>query len=254
MARSHYKDVWQGKLPGCALCAGPGEGAREELLLTHGVRVWLCAAHRSPAFLTMRAGRDLVASLHEVWRRAGALSTRRSQALDAHLARVRAAARARGRPGSWAWPTLRAEAEARFARGETPAALARELRARHRDGVARPPALRTIQRWYAEGRWLQPPGSGQTAPDKDPPSSPAPAPQPAERPTGTPPPAGGRWSNGADGTSTQRGCCPDSRSHRVGTSPPAASSGRRTRPRPRRQRKGRDCHVGLDPPRSRELL
>ena len=29
-----------------------------------------------------------------------------------------------------------------------------ELRGRHADGVARPPSVRTMQRWYHERRWL----------------------------------------------------------------------------------------------------
>jgi len=29
-----------------------------------------------------------------------------------------------------------------------------ELRSRHADGVARPPSVRTMQRWYHERRWL----------------------------------------------------------------------------------------------------
>ena len=37
--RSHYKGEALGKLPPCAICAGPGEGKRAELHLPHGIRV-----------------------------------------------------------------------------------------------------------------------------------------------------------------------------------------------------------------------
>jgi hypothetical protein len=37
---THYKARGVGKLPICVICAGPGEGKREQLQLTHGVTVW----------------------------------------------------------------------------------------------------------------------------------------------------------------------------------------------------------------------
>jgi hypothetical protein len=101
MARSLYKGEPLGKLPPCALCMGPGTGERAELHLPHGVRVWLCAAHRSADFLTRRAGRDLVASLGGMWRAAGALTASRRRALEAHLDRLGGAPAARRRPGSY---------------------------------------------------------------------------------------------------------------------------------------------------------
>src|SRR5262245_6468036 len=145
MAKSHYKARGPGKLPMCLICAGPGEGPRAEVTLTHGVRVWLCEAHRSPRFLRARSGRDFAASLMGCFRAAGCLSGHRSAAIDAHLRRVREGARARGRPGSYAWAGLRAEAEARFARGEPPLGVIRALRARHAGGPAAPPSVRTMR-------------------------------------------------------------------------------------------------------------
>jgi hypothetical protein len=168
MARTLYKGPPLGKLPPCLICAGPGEGARERLHLTHGVTVWLCAAHRSPAFLARRAGRDLAASLGALWSGAGCLTTRRQQALSAHLRRVRQRPDL-GRPGSYAWPELRREAERRFRAGEPPAQVIEELRARHRADRARVPSARTMRRWFHDGRWL-PPGA-----DRDPPRGWAPS-------------------------------------------------------------------------------
>jgi hypothetical protein len=122
------------------------------------VRVFLCPAHRDPAFVSARSGRDLVVSLMHVWAAADCLTQRRHAALDAQLRRVQAApGRSPRRPGSYAWPSLRREAEARFGAGERPAAVFAELRERHGGGTALVPSLRTMQRWFAEGRWLAPP-------------------------------------------------------------------------------------------------
>ena len=163
MPYTHYKARGLGKLPMCAICAGPGEGGRERWQLTHGVSVWLCAMHRSSAFLTRRAGRDFAGSLGAVWSAAGCLTGRRSRALGAHLERVRGA-RPRERPGSYAWPALRREAEARFARGEAPRAVMADLGGRDLGAWAAGPSLRTLRRWHQEGRWLRPPQPGGGAP------------------------------------------------------------------------------------------
>jgi hypothetical protein len=154
MATSLSKGAGLGKLPPCLICMGPGQGGRAQLHLPGGVSVWLCEAHRSPAFQRRRAGRDLAASLMGAWRAAGCFSAARAAALDRHLARLAGPRRPRARPGSYAWPALRAEAEARFAAGERPAAVIAGLRERHRGGPARAPSRRTMMRWFGEGRWL----------------------------------------------------------------------------------------------------
>lgn len=153
MALSHYKGPWIGKLPMCAICGGAGEGARAEHFLTHGVSVWLCEAHRSEEFQRRRSGRDFVASVGAVWRAAGITGRRHSQALAAHLRRVRDASE-RVRPGSYAWPELRQEAERRFANGEPPRSVIAELRQAPLAGM-RLPSIRTLRRWFHEGRWLE---------------------------------------------------------------------------------------------------
>lgn len=154
MPRSLYKARGMGKLPPCAICMGPGAGGRAELHLPFGLKVWLCAEHRRPEFLTSRAGRDLVVSLMGVWRAAGCMTSTRGRALDSHLARLRSAPARAPRPGSYSWPVLRQEAEARFAGGEPPARVIADLRARHARDTANAPSRRTMQRWFAEGRWL----------------------------------------------------------------------------------------------------
>ncbi len=159
MPWSYYKGENLGSLPACAICGGRGRGRRAELHLPCGVSVWLCAAHRDPSFLTSRAGRDLVVSLMHVWRASGAMTRRRSRALDIHRRRVTAPPPERRRPGSYAWPSLRAEAEAGFAAGEHPAAVIARVRAAAAAGDAVLPSVRTMQRWFREGRWLDGGGS-----------------------------------------------------------------------------------------------
>ena len=155
MAKSLYKGERLGKDPPCLICMGPGTGGRAELHLPGGVSVWLCAPHRSVEFQRRRGGRDLVASLMGAWRAAGCMSRRRRRALDAHQARLTTPpGHGRARPGSYAWPELRREAERRAASGQAHGKIVVELRARVASGPARAPARRTILRWLAERRWL----------------------------------------------------------------------------------------------------
>ena len=154
MARTLYKARGMGSSPPCAICMGPGSGPRARLHLPFGLSVWLCAEHRSREFLTRRAGRDLVVSLSGVWDAAGCMTSSRRRALHGHLARIASAPVAAPRPGSYSWPDLRGEAERRFALGEPPRAVIRELRERHSGDSATVPSVRTMQRWFTEARWL----------------------------------------------------------------------------------------------------
>ena len=109
--------------------------------------------------MARRAGRDFVASLMRAWDAAGCLTAARSRALDLHRVRL-AGPPPRSRPGSYAWPELRREAERRFAAGETPGRVIAELRERAGAGPAVPPSRRTMTRWFREGRWLSGGGGG----------------------------------------------------------------------------------------------
>ena len=155
MTKSLYKGAPLGGKPPCLICMGPGEGERAQLHLPLGVSVWLCAAHRSDEFQRRRAGRDLVASLSGAWQASGALTRRRQRALEAHLARLTADGRAKParRPGSYSWPGLRAEAEARWAAGAPARVVIDELRARHSRSRAIAPSRETMYRWFREARW-----------------------------------------------------------------------------------------------------
>jgi hypothetical protein len=147
------------KSPICAICLDRTRGRTFERQLTHGVRVWLCAAHHSVEFLRRNGGRDFVVTLQRSWRAHDCLTRARARALDAHLRALRSTVRAvtRPLPGSYAWPRLRQEAEAAFARGEHVLATITRLRTRHADDHARVPSIRTMRRWFSDGRWLRRP-------------------------------------------------------------------------------------------------
>ena len=101
-------------------------------------------------------GRELVRRLTGIWSASDALGLRRRAALAAHIERLRLADEGRNKPGSHTWPKLRREAEQRFAAGETPALVIDELRHSYGDGPAIVPSVRTMRRWFAQGRWLVP--------------------------------------------------------------------------------------------------
>jgi hypothetical protein len=145
------------KMPVCAICLDRTRGRTFERQLTHGVRIWLCEGHHSVAFLRSNTGRDFAVSLLRIWRSHGCLTRSRSRALEAHINAVRALGKgvSRRRPGSYAWPRLRREAEESFARGEGVMATIARLRARHLLDHATVPSVRTMRRWFAQGRWLR---------------------------------------------------------------------------------------------------
>jgi hypothetical protein len=105
------------------------------------------------------AGRDFVVTLMRSWSANGCLTRARNKALDAHLAAIRATggALARAQPGSYAWPRLRHDAEECFARGDGVLPTIARLRALHLLDHATVPSLRTMRRWFSEGRWLRKP-------------------------------------------------------------------------------------------------
>jgi hypothetical protein len=91
------------------------------------------------------------------WRAHGCLTRARSRALDAHLKAVHlvGARISRARPGSYAWPRLRREAEECFAREDRVIATILRLREQHACDHAKVPSIRTMRRWFAQGRWLR---------------------------------------------------------------------------------------------------
>ncbi len=141
------------KQPVCLICVERTRGKTVRVRYGYGVEVWLCEGHASLEFQRQRGGRDLVLTLTEIWRASGCLTISRHRAMDAHLKALTAAS-ARPRPGSYAWPDLRRQAEGLFAAGVAPGVVAhRVLTARFQN--ADPPSLRTVLRWHAERRWLR---------------------------------------------------------------------------------------------------
>jgi hypothetical protein len=146
-------------VPPCVIC-GRGRRAERTLLhMTHRVKVWLCTTHADVSFLDAANGTTFVARLHAVWAAAGAVTPWRLAALRAHVRALRGYGTGRTRPGSYAWPELRREAEARFASGDDPVEVIRELRSRHQDDAAHAPSLRTMRRWFTDARWRSDPAN-----------------------------------------------------------------------------------------------
>jgi hypothetical protein len=147
------------KSPICAICLDRTRGRTQVRELTHGVKLSLCDGHHSVAFLRSNAGRDFAVTLMRVWCAQGCFTRARSRALDAHLRAVRALGTriTRRRPGSYAWPRLRREAEDCFARGDGILATIARLRDQHARDHAKVPSIRTMRRWFTQCRWLRAP-------------------------------------------------------------------------------------------------
>jgi hypothetical protein len=145
------------KMPICAICLDRTRGRTLQRELTHGVRIWLCEGHHSVEFMRANAGREFAVTLLRIWRAQGCLTRSRSRALEVHINAVRALGRTvlRPRPGSYAWPRLRREAEECFARGDGVLSTIARLRERHALDHATVPSARTMRRWFAQGRWLR---------------------------------------------------------------------------------------------------
>lgn len=135
----------------CAICVDRTRGKTHKVSLGYGVTLWLCDGHASVEFLTKRGGRDFVLTMTRLWAAHGCLTASRSKALDAHLDALRSRPE-RPRPGSYAWPRLRIQAEQMFAAGASANAVSNRLYARRYDPV-QPPSPRTIQRWKQQRRW-----------------------------------------------------------------------------------------------------
>jgi hypothetical protein len=141
----------------CAICADRTRGRTIPVRFAYRVTVWLCEAHASPEFQARRGGLDLVEVLERLWDAHGCLSSARRRALAAHVAVMTRDLAARPRPGSYAWPELRLRVEAEWARGAPPLPLIRRIRRELAGGPVTPPSVRTMQRWYSQGRWRLPP-------------------------------------------------------------------------------------------------
>lgn len=145
----------------CAICSAPRP--TRPYHLTHGLAVNLCVVHRSESYLRRRRGTVFTDALRQLWVAHGIHTTRRERALIHHRRRVIGTPADRPRPGSYAWPAVRRDAEKRFARGDDPGEVAGAIRRRLAGSVATAPALRTIRRWFTDGRWLAAPDDRRPA-------------------------------------------------------------------------------------------
>lgn len=136
----------------CVICGTSGSCCT--FFMTHGVSVSLCIVHRHGNYLRRDGGRRFVADLRGQWRQAhGVIRPWCEAALRTHVLRVTGRASNAG-PGSYSWDGLRFHAEARFAACEDPKRVIKELRLTNGGGPARVPSVRTMRRWFFEGRWL----------------------------------------------------------------------------------------------------
>jgi hypothetical protein len=168
MARLHSLYKARGipvKSPICAICLDRTVGKAQERQLTYGVRVWLCSVHHSVEFMRSNAGRDFTVTLGRMWNAQGCMTLSRAKALASHLRAVGAVGRAvsQALPGSYAWPRLRLQAEHAFARGDGVLATINLLRERHALDHAKVPSIRTMRRWFSQGRWLRRPAPAASA-------------------------------------------------------------------------------------------
>ena len=142
-----------GFVPPCVICGHGGRGERTQVPLSHGVAVWLCPTHSGEAFLRRRGGTEFAQRLLAAWAAAGAATARRVAALKTHVQQIADGAVGGKLPGSYSWPKLREEAERRFAADEDPATVIAELRGAFGGGPAVVPSVRTMRRWFTDGRW-----------------------------------------------------------------------------------------------------
>ena len=141
----------------CAICTLKTRGSTVEVHLTHGVVRSSCAPPRTPRPRSVHAngGRDLAHLLSLVWQACNQLNATagaRWRPTSTDLARA-ASRDEHALPGSYDHKATRNEAEHRYADGDDPRAVSRELRDRHAHDVADPPSDRTLRRWFADGRW-----------------------------------------------------------------------------------------------------
>ena len=133
----------------------PGRGRP----LTLGCSLVLCAQHRDPAFIAGDCGRRFLAAVSSLYQSLGLTSARFGAALRAFVDRCAIPHRhrpQRRRPGSYASPERRQEAETVWSRGDSCEGLAAALAAPP-DLRVRTPTSRTVRRWWHDRRWLGPP-------------------------------------------------------------------------------------------------
>jgi hypothetical protein len=183
----------------CVACF-PCSVAGEVVPLSRGVTIVLCANHRDVRFIQSRGGRDFLAALSTIFDSVGLTSARYHGAVTdlVNQIRARATPTPRRRPGSYAWPRLRAAAERVWEAGGAFHDGEMVILRGYLDqppGTAQPPSPQTIRRWWSQRRWIsRRPGEEPPPPPRQkivlvdsrvtrillPPSDPSTAPDPAD--------------------------------------------------------------------------
>ena len=160
-ARIYKNRAHQGakKAPKCVACF-PHSRAGQRVPLAYGVSLVLCSQHRDPRFIAARSGRDFLAAIGELYNALGLTAARYGDALRRFVQECTNPQRPqRHRPGSYAHPKRRQDAERTWAAGGTfEQGLAAALANPPPDlyGV-RLPDPRTVRDWWRQRRWLGPP-------------------------------------------------------------------------------------------------
>jgi hypothetical protein len=156
-----YKGRGKGpaKHPRCLACF-PKSVAGQEVPLRRGVRLVLCADHRDARFLHSRGGRDFLAATGALFRSLGLTGRRYHDALLSFLDDVRDTSKPtpRMRPGSYAWPELRRDAEQAWQAGAS-FEDGCHIVYTHGEPITRRlrlPSLPTVRRWWRQKRWMLP--------------------------------------------------------------------------------------------------
>ena len=157
-----YKNRPQGATKGHRSCLAcfPANEVGQKVPLTLGCSLVLCARHRDPAFIASDSGRRFLSAIGSLYESLGLSSGRFGAALRTFVDRCANPHRHRGqrrRPGSYAWPERRQDAERVWsAGGSFEQGLAAALAAPP-DLRVRTPSTRTVRRWWHDRRWLGPP-------------------------------------------------------------------------------------------------
>ena len=158
-----YKNKARGqtkKQPGSCIACWPRNVAGQDVPLKHGVTLVLCSSHRTPEYVAEDSGRKFLSAISALFHSMGLRSARHHAALRAFVQEMTNPHRQRPqrpRPGSYAWPARRQDAETVWSRGGSFLQGLAAALAGPPDRRARAPTDRTVRRWWQDRRWLTPP-------------------------------------------------------------------------------------------------
>jgi hypothetical protein len=146
--------------PGSCIACLPNNVAGRDVRLRHGITLVLCEAHRTPGHVAGHGGEEFLRAISTLFHAMGIHSKRHHAALRAFvldMCHPRRRGPERPRPGSYAWPGRRQDAETVWSRAGSFEQGRQAARAPAPDPRSRAPTERTVRRWWQERRWLGPP-------------------------------------------------------------------------------------------------